>query len=400
MCSHNFRIHLVAVAILFLTLLLSGCLSDDTIDSQPENLLPTAEVGLATPTIPGPTPTPLPTRSTYRPGELVPYTAQTGDTLPALAARFNTSIEEIMTANPVIPENATTMPPGLPMQIPIYYRNLWGTPYQIIPDSQFINGPAGVGFDTTEFAAMHNGWINRYQEYALGENRSGPELVDLVAQNYSISPRLLLAVSEYLSGALTNPALPETSQDYPFGYRDSLNPGYYGQLIWAANLLNDGYYKWRAGELLEFELANGTLERPDPWQNAATVALQNLFRQIMSADQYNQAVSPTGFGATWTKFFGNPWTDDQPHIPGSLVQPGFILPFPAGEIWAYTGGPHTAWGSGAPFSAIDFAPRSDISGCYQSNAWATAMADGLVTRLRDQGFDALVVGDADQEREP
>ena len=34
-------------------------------------------------------PTPMPTRPPYVPGTLVDYTAQTGDTLPALASHFN-----------------------------------------------------------------------------------------------------------------------------------------------------------------------------------------------------------------------------------------------------------------------------------------------------------------------
>ena len=58
--------------------------------------------------------TPMPTRLPYQPGELVDYIVQTGDTLPALAARFNTSVAEIRAANPIIPENASSLPPGLP----------------------------------------------------------------------------------------------------------------------------------------------------------------------------------------------------------------------------------------------------------------------------------------------
>src|ERR1700690_96271 len=89
--------------------------------------------------------TPIPTRPLYKPGELVDYTAQTGDTVPALAARFNTTIDQIMSANPVIPPDATTMPPGLPMKIPVYYRELWGTSYQSILDNAFVNGPTLIG---------------------------------------------------------------------------------------------------------------------------------------------------------------------------------------------------------------------------------------------------------------
>jgi murein DD-endopeptidase MepM/ murein hydrolase activator NlpD len=369
----------VKLILFFLFLaLLTSCAKRPVEEPNQVEIFPTEPTKTSTPA--GPTATPLPERPTYMPGELVEYTAQSGDTLTALAARFNTSQEEIRAANPGIPENASTMPPGMPMQIPIYYRNFWGTPFQIIPDSQFINGPAAVDFDVINFTAKTNGWINRHREYALGEERSGPELINLVATNYSISPRLLLAVSEYLANALSYPALPEIWADYPLRYQYPLSKGYYRQLLWAADQLNQGYYEYRTGNLLEHDLADGTLERPDPWQNAATVSLQRLFSLILPAEQYRYAISPEGFAKTWKDLYDDPWETDQPHIPGSLTQPGFVLPYSAGETWAYTGGPHTAWGSGAPAAAIDFAPASDISGCYRSNDWTTAVADGMISR--------------------
>ena len=54
------------------------------------------------------------------------YIVQTGDNLPALAVHFNTSVQEIRSANPIIPDDATTLPPGMPMKIPIYYESLMG----------------------------------------------------------------------------------------------------------------------------------------------------------------------------------------------------------------------------------------------------------------------------------
>jgi len=382
-----------SLAVSFLTL--SAC--KPSVPASLPEATPTASAIPLTATPAGPTATPLPQRSGYLPGELVEYTAQSGDTLSALAARFNTSIAEIREANPFIPNDATTMPPGMPMQIPIYFRNFWGTPYKIIPDSLFVNGPAAANFDVVEFSARYNGWINNYVEYAAEENRTGPEIINLVAENYSISPQLLLALSEYLSGALTRPTLPEASEDYPLRFRSSLNKGFYRQLLWTANRLNNGYYAWRTGDLLELDLPDNTLERPDPWQNAATVSLQHLFSLIMPIDQYKYAISPEGLGNTWKQLYGDPWIEEQSHIPGSLTQPSLLLPFPAGQVWAFTGGPHNAWGSGLPLTAIDFAPASELSGCYTSNAWTTAMADGIVVRSKP-GFLILDLDMDNDER--
>jgi len=57
-----------------------------------------------------PTVTPQPTHVTafpqrphYQPGEQVDYSVQSGDTLPLLAVRFNTTEDQIRQANPSIP---------------------------------------------------------------------------------------------------------------------------------------------------------------------------------------------------------------------------------------------------------------------------------------------------------
>src|SRR5215211_6770227 len=136
---------------------------------------------MITPLAPTPVPAPTSERPKFAPGELVDYTAQNGDTLPALAARFNTTVKEIMEANPIIPLDATTMPPGLPMKIPIYYLALWGTAYQSIPDHAFVNGPAQIGFSTSAFVASTSGWLKSYRVYAGEKMRTGAEAVDYVA---------------------------------------------------------------------------------------------------------------------------------------------------------------------------------------------------------------------------
>ncbi len=340
--------------------------------------------------------TPLPTRPAYAPGDLVDYAAQTGDSLPVLAVRFNTTIEEIRQANPIIPDSATTMPPGMPMKIPIYYLPFWGSPYKILPDSLFINGPLQVGFDTRTFITEHPGWLKGVTEYAADQNRSAAEIVDLVARNYSVSPRLLLALLEYQSGALSQETSSESSALYPLGNIARERKGLYRQLIWGANLLNNGYYSYRAASLTGFEHEDGRIERIDPWQNAASVSLMNFFNTLLPTGAYHIAISADGFAKTYASLFGDPWVTDQPHIPGSLEQPAISLPFKPGEVWAFTGGPHTGWGVGEPLSALDFAPPAVAGGCLETALWAVAVADGVVARV-DTGVIVLDLdGDGDE----
>ena len=205
-------------------------------------------------------------------------------------------------------------------------------------------------------SAAQPGWLKDYTEYAADANRSAAEIIDLVALKFSVSPRLFLALLEYQSGALTQPEATEADKTYPLGYRSRDRKGLYPQLLWTANLLNNGYYGWRTGRLLSIDFDDGRQMRFDPWQNAATVSLHNFFNTFLAKDAYENATSPQGLALTYAALFGDPWAADQPHIPGSLEQPYLKLPFNPGEVWAYTGGPHTAWGNGEPFAALDFAP--------------------------------------------
>lgn len=343
-----------------------------------------------------PIPSPFPTRPLYEPGELVDYVAQTGDTLPNLAVRFNTTVAEILEANSFIPATATTMPPGMPMKIPIYYLPLWGSPYRIIPDSLFVNGPAQVGFDTVEFVNAQPGWLKNFTTFASGRNRKGGEVVDVIALNYSVSPRLLLALLEYQAGALSEPEMPANANDFVLGYRDHEHKSLFSQLGWAANLLNNGYYGYRTSRLTEIEYRDGRIERFDPWLNAATASLHNFFNVLLPPDQYAYAIAPEGFAQTYRDLFGDPWENEQPHIPGSLYQPEFILPFSPGSVWAYTGGPHSVWGVGEPLAAIDFAPPLTASGCQISSEMAMAVADGVVARSEPGVVVLDLDGDGDE----
>lgn len=380
------------VILLALALFLSACASAAPVAGQEATATPSPSLATTQPVI---TSTSLPARPLYDPGQLVDYIAQTGDTLIGLAARFNTSIAEILAANPIVPQSATTLPPGLPMLIPIYYRAFWGSAYAIIPDSQFVNGPAAIDFDTQAFVDAHDGWLKSYRAYASGRTRTGAGLVDLVATSFSVSPRLLLALLEYQAGALSQPVLDESKTTYPLGHESYRNPGVYLQLVWAANQLNNGFYLWRNGKLIEFERSDGTIFRPDPWQNAASVALQLFFNTTESAAKFDSAIGPEGFALTFATLFGDPWVNDIPHIQGSLEQPELRLPFPPGEAWALTGGPHTGWGQGEPWAALDFAP-GEKRGCLTSDQWATAMADGIVVRT-DVGTVVLDLdGDGDE----
>jgi LasA protease len=384
------RIFLQVLLLLAFLLISSGCIPNS--DSSSYIILtstPTATLQ--------PTQAPVfPQRPHYDPGQLVDYTVQSGDTLPVLAIHFNTTVEKIRQANPSIPEEVTTLPPGMPMQIPIYYLSLWGPSYQILPDSLFVDGSQQSGFDTQAFIDSHSGWLKGYTAFAFDGMRTAGEIIDYIAINYSISPRLILALIEYQAGGLSLSSVSQEVLNFPLGYRSQDYVGLYMQLNWAANRLNNGYYSYRIGDLTSFTHLDGTMERPDPWQNAATVSLQSYFSCLYDYNTYLQIVSENGLAQTYTNLFGDPWENVVPVMEGNLQQPQLLLPFVGGQIWAYTGGPHTNWGSGAPWTSLDFAPPSSVTGCDISELWTTAVAAGTVVRV-DDGIVALDLdGDGDE----
>ena len=349
-----------------------------------------------------PTDTPLPEvtlpaeRPQYTPGELVAYTAQSGDTVVALASHFNTTVEEIMEANPIIPGDATTLPAGLPMEIPIYYHPLWGSSLQILPDYAFVNGPYMLDFDVVEFVNESDGWLKEEEDFSEGTQLYGGEIIQHVAMNYSISPQLLLGILEYQTGALTSPVRPDFSDGNVLGFYAPSRTRLVLQLNLLANTLNNGYYGWRSGRLEGFTHAeDGRWEYPDPWQNAASVALQYTFSQMMDYEHYRVAISSQGFQAVFADLYGNPLAVEMELIPGSLRSPDMQLPFEKNVPWTYTGGPHTGWGDGLPWAAIDFAPPG-VSGCEASLDWATAVADGVIARTDTGQIYLDLDGDGDE----
>jgi murein DD-endopeptidase MepM/ murein hydrolase activator NlpD len=208
---------------------------------------------------------------------------------------------------------------------------------------------------------------------------------------------LLLALLEYRAEALSSPERPENVDQHLLGQRRDFYENLYYQLLWLADTLNNGYYQWLDGKLLSHDLLGGELERYDPWQNAATVSLQEYFASILPNEAYYRAIAHDGFTLTYQKLFGDIWFPNRESVmEGSLVQPDLTLPFVLGKSWSYTGGPHPVWGEKNPWAAIDFAPPSDMSGCAASGEWATAVGDGVIVRA-EPGLAILDLdGDGDE----
>lgn len=304
------------------------------------------------------------------------YVVQAGDTLGHIAQKYGISVSDLMQANNITDANVLEV--GMILNVPIPDPGDDGTSFKVIPDSELVYGPAAVYFNIQQFIDSQNGYLETYEEDVNGIGLSGHEVVWIVARNYSVNPRLLLALLEFQSGWVTNPAPFNTS--YPMGLLDENHYGLYRQLTWAADNLNQGYYLWRANAVSTWVLNDGTVVPIDPTINAGTAALQYFFAQLDDRQTWEQDVSGTGLLLTYYVFFGNPFEYAiEPIVPWYTSQPTMNLPFSAGETWYFTGGPHGGWDSGSAWAALDFAPPGD-NGCGTSPLWVTAVADGLILR--------------------
>jgi murein DD-endopeptidase MepM/ murein hydrolase activator NlpD len=226
---------------------------------------------------------------------------------------------------------------------------------------------------------------------------SGAQIVERLAKNHSVNPRLLLAVLEYRSGWVTKANPTKDTLDTPIGDLGPKAEGLYRQLNWAANNLNLGYYLWRVNGTATWLLGDGSVVPINATINAGTAGVQQMFAPLTGLEEWTQVVIETGFITTYTNLFGYPFNYAvEPLLAQDLQQPKMQLPFEKGQVWAFTGGPHGGWGSGSAWAAIDFAPPGDALGCVQSDEWVVAVADGDILRAGNGAVIQDLDGDGNE----
>jgi LasA protease len=307
------------------------------------------------------------------------YVVRYGDSLGGIALRYGVGAGQIVAANGLLNPNLLSV--GQVLLIPAPIPREPGPSFKLLPDSEVVYGPSSALFDLNGFVGDGGGALNTYVEEVEGHNRSGIELVQLVAQRYSVDPRLLLAVLEVQSGWLSQAEAPVATRAYPMGFYSPGYEGLFSQLSWAADQLNSGFYRWKAGWAGPYILADGTTILPGTGINAGTAAVQNLFAFLANESDWREMVGEDGFFQTYAQLFGNPFDRAvEPLVPSDLEQPTMQLPFEPGKVWSFTGGPHGAWGEGSAWAALDFAPPGNALGCLPSNEWIVAVADGRILR--------------------
>jgi len=340
-------------------------------------------------------PSPDPTRAVPGP-PTESYSVQFGDTLGGIALEYNTTPEAIAQLNGL--DDVASISIGQVLRVPVSGIDRIGPAAKIVPDSEVVYGPSTVGFDVAGFVSRTNGYLRSYTEEVDGETLTGAQIVQLIAERYSVGPRVLLTLIEYRAGWLSNPHPDAIALFYPAGHADEQWSGLHKQLMWAADHLNDGYYGWKTRGRQTILLNDFTRVRIAPGLNAGTIALQSLLAIDSTPDDWSIDSGADGFVATYRAWFGDPFARaTEPLVPPILIQPPFAPPWPPGETWYFTGGLHGAWASGSAWGAIDFAPPDEGIGCYPSEEWVTSMSAGRVIRSRAGEVLVDLDGDGDEQ---
>jgi len=319
---------------------------------------------------PGVSPTPdLPRVMPTLRKDPVDYLVQQGDSLSVIARNYGVDLNALLQENEIT--NPNILEVGQALVIPTVDPNLKPVDFKIIPDSELVYSPSSIGFDSSSFLSQFSGYLSSldYSE----------EVVMQVAEEYSVNPRILLTAFEYQTGWLRseNKSLdPKTPVP-----TDAWKTNLYQVLGSIASDLNWGFYHWLDNKIGYFILKDGSYIPASETINAGTAGVQYWAGNHFNKDEWFVATSEQGIFNLYQQFFGNPFNhsiDDL--LPEDLTQPELILPFQNGIAWSFTGGPHSGWGVGTAWAALDFAPPGSPMGCVVSGDWVTAVADGLIIR--------------------
>lgn len=361
--------------------------------------MPATATPVSTPT-PSPTSTPSPTPAKPMPiptpnGALYTYySVAAGDTLSGIAWHYNITFEKLVEMNHLSGPDALIQT-GQLLRVPLIVEQL--APHNILlPDSEVVYSPAYVGFDLVGFINNQDGYLATYRQVVGGEQLNGAETVERVARQFSVGPRLLLALLEYYGGWVTNPVPTAEQLRQPLGPRNPRGEDLYLALGFTANRINAGYYGYKRDGFWVFDLADGGQAVAPQGLNAGTVGLQNILAIHSDRGTWQQTLDADGFMATYRSLFGDPFAKAiEPLVPITLTQPSLVLPWSRGKGFYLTGNRHPAYVDGSAWGAIDVGPPDVLGHCAYSNTPVTAAASGVIIEARQGEVQLDLDGDGD-----
>jgi len=238
-------------------------------------------------------------------GDYIEYRVQPYDFLSSIAVQFGVTLEELIAANDLPDPNQLEV--GQVLLIPPQSPADSGPDFKIVPDSEMVNGPYALFFDVAAFVDAQPGYLKQHREEVDQRSLSGAQIVQRVASEYSVNPKLLLAVLEYQSGWLSDPNPRTSTLEFAMGVTDSWRTGLYRQLSWAADNLNKGYYDWKSGATSGWKLTDASFVPAAATINPGTAGVQYLFSLLYPENEWRHTVSENGVFETYNRLFGYPF---------------------------------------------------------------------------------------------
>lgn len=271
----------------------------------------------------------------------------------------------------------------------------------LISNDLFLYASTVLAFDTQAFLETQAGPLAGYDEEIDGEPWTAADSIQYNAMLYGINPQLLLTLLEAQTQVLT-----DASARVPMRAASPAKATFYSYMSQMAKeaLLAYDQYRYGISSAHIIFTEGETIAVPET-MNAGTYALQAALASTMSRQQWERWAQGTNprFVEQFSQWFGDPQQEPDRALSASTSAPsGYILPFPIGETWYYTGGPHN-YGGGTPgcisglscprpWSAVDIAQPELIAcpgGSYPAHRWIVAAKSGNVI----QSSQALIVID-------
>ena len=245
----------------------------------------------------------------------------------------------------------------------------------VFSDEQFVSGPLRGERAVADFLEAQGSFLAHIPlEPVVGHEMPAGSALALLAEGYSVSPALLLTLAENRYGVLSRPRPPISEEALSAWIRQT-----------AAALSHWFYDHYNGGGVTFITPPHGPSVTFKAG-NAATYALHAFFltRLLQGGDPQQQlAVWEAQISGLYERTFGPPLAGRiharHPSPADWEALPSLKLPWPAGDVWYYTGGPHHFDGSERyPRSGVDFQPV----GAYGCNPpvtldhWVAAAAAG------------------------
>lgn len=357
--------------------------------------LPPETVGAASTATLQPSPTPLiePMPIPTPPyGPFIYHKVSAGESLSYLSYIYEMEIGDLVAMNNLAGPEAIIQIDQL-LRIPAEVGKI-APDRVLLPDSEVVYGPSTVDFEVAKFVEDQEGYLAEYQGYVDNELLDGAAIVERVSQEFSVGPRLLLALLEHYGGWVTQATVTAEQLNAPLGPRNPRGGDLYHALTFTANRVNAGYYAYKRDGFWIFELPDGSQATTAQGINAGTVGVQNILAIHSDWEGWQHEMGPEGFITTYQRLFGDPFEYDfEPLIPINLTQPPLSLPWGKGQGFYFTAGPHAAYVDGSAWGAVDFGPPDVLGNCFYSAEPVRAAAAGVAVIARQGEVQVDLDGD-------